>query len=323
MPEYQLKSRILSLYYVMSATALAALCYGYYLQGFYPLTLTGSIGIPLFLFAAIYHFIQRDNPTHYYVDLILLCCITSLILYNIEDYSHFILHWAYSLPLISFFILPIMLAIFSNILFLSLIFMFLYGTQDLNILIRTLINFGLLTGSAWSYAYLAELKNKSLKQLAITDHITGTYNKRHLLHLLKQEISRCKVTENKLGLIALEIDEIQQTIDIHGRGPTHQFLKDFIAEISKLTRNEDEIFREKGGLFFILLPNCSKDGGIVLKERLEHRIKQSTWVPINEISVSTSITTYDNSMNEQAMYNDAVNKLRRNQQNRLRILATA
>lgn len=321
MPEYQLKSRILSIYYVLCAIALSVLCYDYYLQGFYPLTLTGSASIPLFLFAAIYHFIQRDNPTHYYVDLLLLLCITSLILYQIGEYPDFMLHWAFSLPLISFFILPLSLALVMHLTMLSLIGGVFVEYQNVDAAIRAATNYGLLTGSAWCYAYLAALKNQSLKRLAITDYLTGAYNKKHLMELLKQEIARSQATGNHLGLIALEIDDFQQMNDIHGRGPTNQLLKNFTEELRKLTRAGDEVFREADSQFFLLLPNCSKDGAIVLKERLRRHIDQLTWEPISEITIVTGVVALEPGMNEAQLYENAISGLRRSQQNSLRLLA--
>lgn len=273
--------------YSLATIAIAFLLYDQYQQGLYSLVLTNALAIPAFLFSAIFIYVNRHQYLYIRINYILICLLSVLALYQMPYYPNIVVHFIYALPLFSFFALPLYPATFINLILGFGMVSVLWWQQDFETALRTGTNYGLLLGSAWSFAYLTLLKGWSLKRLALTDHFSGAYNYRHFVYAFQREIARSHSAGKEVSLIALLIDDYAMLIDIYGQQVVSEILPNLVDTAQQLIRLEDEIFRLGPDLFVLLLPNCAEENAHVLKERIKKGIAEQNWQPINELSLST------------------------------------
>ena len=291
MNEEQYKSRLIIAVYLGYATILLATCYDHYLNGHYDLVLSTSIALPAFIISACYKFINRNTPHTDYLALPLLVLIGGLVLFQVKNHPNLMVVWAHSLPIFSFLILTISLAVLFNGIFMLLLGIQLYAVLPQDAAIPSLLNYTLLMIISWAFAYKITHKQHVLSQLTITDFLTGAYTQKQLYKVLEQEISRSKVTGRPLSIIALDIDQYKQINDIHGHIEGDRLLVSFTQYIRAMVRAGDEIFRYHGTSFILILPNSTKDGAIVIQERIQRAVSNKKWSAIGDISITTAHAT--------------------------------
>ena len=115
---------------------------------------------------------------------------------------------------------------------------------------------------------------EELRKQAITDSLTGLYNRRFFLETAKQSFSESKRHSNPFSLIIIDIDLFKKVNDTFGHA-TGDAVITFIGEcISKLLRNEDVLARVGGEEFAILLPHTAIDIAHSLAENIRSSISK-------------------------------------------------
>ena len=113
-----------------------------------------------------------------------------------------------------------------------------------------------------------EKANAKLKQLAVTDDVTGLYNQRFLAQWLGCEVKRWDRYGGLLSAVLLDLDRFKAVND--GRG--HLFGSRVIGRVGALLRRSvrevDMCVRYGGDEFVVLLPGTPLDGAQILAERL-------------------------------------------------------
>ena len=138
------------------------------------------------------------------------------------------------------------------------------------------------------------LLKEKLKQEAITDPLTGIYNKRHFNIIAQTEYNRSIRQNLDMSIIMLDIDYFKQINDNYGH-----FMGDFILqEVSKVfksqIRDEDTLFRIGGEEFTIILPHTNMDKSILIADKIrvmiENKVFRSSGKEIS-ITVSLGVST--------------------------------
>lgn len=108
--------------------------------------------------------------------------------------------------------------------------------------------------------------------LALTDSLTGLYNRRYLMvHL--ETLLRKNVESNKcLCVLMLDIDHFKRINDTHGHGVGDQILKSFADCISYRLRSFDLVVRLGGEEFVVVLPDINLDMAMQVAERLRKSV---------------------------------------------------
>jgi diguanylate cyclase (GGDEF)-like protein len=321
MQQQQLTLRIQIILYTLASLAICILMIDQYRQGLYSLVLSNAIGVPAFLFSAIYLYINRDHSPSLWVHHVLIILLAILALYQLVDYPTLMTHYLYALPLFSFFCLPVLNATIINVTIAAITSLMMWNSLGWEEGLRSGTNYCLFLGSAWCYAYLTQIKQNSLRRLALTDQVSGAYNKRHFYHTLDREISRSENSNDPISLIALTIDDYHQMVDIHGRRSINGFLSLFTERSRNVIRAGDEIFRLEEDLFILLLPHCPNDGAIVLMERIKRNLQQQSWDPIPELNLSTSAATWSTGETSKELQKRLLQSLPKQQKTTLQLAA--
>ncbi|MDQ2101618.1 sensor domain-containing diguanylate cyclase [Azospirillum isscasi] len=110
-----------------------------------------------------------------------------------------------------------------------------------------------------------------LRQLSITDSLTGTSNRRHFVEAAEQELARVRRYGRPASLLMLDIDHFKSINDTHGHAVGDEALRAFTAACRGLLRENDLLGRTGGEEFAILLPETDVAGARMVAERIRRR----------------------------------------------------
>lgn len=125
----------------------------------------------------------------------------------------------------------------------------------------------IITGQAAIVIDRARLYGE-LVQDAMTDPLTGLYNRRYLVERLHEELSRAERHVSGLSAIMLDIDKFKDVNDRFGHDAGDIVLVDLAAAVRSIVRTEDIVARYGGEEYCVLIPNitpCEAEG---MAERL-------------------------------------------------------
>ena len=126
-----------------------------------------------------------------------------------------------------------------------------------------------------SHAAIAVENTRLIKQiqwLAITDPLTGLYNRRGLFEYGQREVDRFRRFGRPFVAIMLDIDLFKNVNDTHGHNIGDQVLVVLANELHKKVRDIDILGRYGGEEIVIILPETDQVGGIQMAERLRKHI---------------------------------------------------
>ena len=117
---------------------------------------------------------------------------------------------------------------------------------------------------------------EEVQRLAITDSLTGLYNRRHFLELAEHELQRARRYRRFLSAIMLDIDHFKQVNDTYGHAAGDHVLKEVADCCRQVMRKEDVLGRYGGEEFVIMLPESNLSATCQVAERLRQSIAQKT-----------------------------------------------
>lgn len=144
-------------------------------------------------------------------------------------------------------------------------------------------------------AEIAERKElqETLERLAVTDALTGVYNRRHFFDLAASEISRALRYKRPLSMIMIDIDHFKRVNDRYGHLVGDQVLASIAERVRTELRINDIMGRYGGEEFSILLPEtCGSDTELVA-ERLRSNVAGQPFLTDRgtiQITISLGVT---------------------------------
>lgn len=107
------------------------------------------------------------------------------------------------------------------------------------------------------------------EQMAMTDVLTGAFNRRYLLQNLNHELRRAHRSHGDLSVLVLDFDHFSLVNDHYGHAAGDAALTELVKRIqSSLPRNGDWCARLGGDEFVVVLPHTDITGAGVLAEKL-------------------------------------------------------
>lgn len=134
----------------------------------------------------------------------------------------------------------------------------------------------------------AQLHGEVLKQ-AVTDTLTGLYNRRGLFELGQREVNRAHRFVRPLSSILLDIDHFKQINDTHGHLVGDQILAGVSAQCHAELRQVDLLGRYGGDEFLALLPETELANAVLVAERLRKKVSDLSF-PAEEKLIRVSIS---------------------------------
>lgn len=133
-----------------------------------------------------------------------------------------------------------------------------------------------------------------MKQQVIRDSMTQLYNHHHFRQLLQSELSRAQRYKRPLSLLFCDIDHFKAVNDTYGHIAGDRIIKALASKFRIETRESDHAARYGGEEFAFILTETSKEGAILIAERLRSEIESmDITYGGNSISITLSFGVAD------------------------------
>jgi len=147
------------------------------------------------------------------------------------------------------------------------------------------------------WRYTEQLRNsvKASIEMAITDALTGLYNRRyletHLSHMIDHYVNRSKV----LSVLAVDVDFFKAINDTHGHDAGDKVLQELAQRLRDHTRSIDLCCRIGGEEFIVVLPNTDTYTAEKIGERLRRAVASKSFTigapSLVPVTISAGIAT--------------------------------
>lgn len=134
---------------------------------------------------------------------------------------------------------------------------------------------------------------EAMSQLALTDQLTGTSNRRKLYMDLQRGIGSVKRHGRPLSVILFDLDHFKLINDSHGHDRGDDILREVVRTISPLLRTTDHFGRWGGEEFILVAPETNLEQASDLAERLRLAIAEINLEQASEVTASFGIAEYD------------------------------
>ncbi len=138
---------------------------------------------------------------------------------------------------------------------------------------------------------------EKILDLSRYDSLTGLLNRNYFDENLRLEVARSSRHGSELSLLFLDVDNFKAVNDTYGHLAGDVVLKEIAAIILQEKRAEDISTRFGGDEMALILPETGKEEGMVLAERIRHRVEKHIFRYREEairVTVSGGLTALSN-----------------------------
>ena len=108
----------------------------------------------------------------------------------------------------------------------------------------------------------AARRTESLHRLAVTDYLTGAFNRRYFYHVSDQILQRKAGGDARVSLLLFDIDNFKRYNDTYGHAAGDEILREITRLIQQTTRSQDIVARIGGDEFAVLFwDNAPRQAG--------------------------------------------------------------
>ncbi len=152
---------------------------------------------------------------------------------------------------------------------------------------------------------------EEVREQAITDGLTGLYNRRYFEEYIAKEVTRSFRQGQPFSIVGIDLDFLKKINDEYGHAYGDLAIKTVADVLKQNARSIDVAARMGGEEFNILLPGIDSAGAMAAAERIRKAIEERELDTIGQITASVGVATFlehsDNleellELTDQAMY---------------------
>jgi diguanylate cyclase (GGDEF)-like protein len=152
---------------------------------------------------------------------------------------------------------------------------------------------------AWALARTLTGLHERVASQAVTDPLTGLWNRRYMSDTLDREVARALRFGHPISMIILDVDDFKEINDRRGHLQGDIVLESVADVVREATRSIDVAARYGGDELALILVETGREGAAILGERLGERMR-STEVPLREggsmrVTISVGVATLPDS----------------------------
>jgi len=132
-----------------------------------------------------------------------------------------------------------------------------------------------------------------LRELVVTDPLTGLPNYRRLLEVLGMEIARADEHKQQFAVVFFDMDGLKRINDEHGHLIGSRAVCRFAETLRAACRTTDTAARYGGDEFVAVLTETDVEGARVVVRRVEERLADDTDQPALSVSAGMAIYPRD------------------------------
>ena len=128
--------------------------------------------------------------------------------------------------------------------------------------------------------------------LALTDSLTGVFNRRYVSAHLPRLLDRAADSNKPVSILMFDIDHFKRVNDTFGHDVGDEVLREVAIRSARNLRNFDLVARLGGEEFVVIMPDTDGESALMVAERLRQRIGDTPFAvsaPIGEITVTVSV----------------------------------
>ncbi len=130
-----------------------------------------------------------------------------------------------------------------------------------------------------------------IQQMAITDELTGLFNRRYFMQEMGREIARVQRSRQPFAVLMIDIDLFKEINDQWGHREGDRVLKEVAVALKAASRKSSILARYGGEEFVCLLPETPLAGGILGGERLREAVAALKGVP-RPVTISVGVAAF-------------------------------
>jgi len=133
---------------------------------------------------------------------------------------------------------------------------------------------------------------RNLEELALTDGLTGAWNRRRFEESVESEIHRAARECQPLTMMLIDIDHFKCINDTLGHDAGDKVLVELAGLLRDSVRKSDSVTRWGGEEFVLLLPNTGLAAAQALAERIRECIEQHSFELVDRVTASFGVAEF-------------------------------
>jgi two-component system cell cycle response regulator len=125
--------------------------------------------------------------------------------------------------------------------------------------------------------------------MAVTDPLTGLYNRRYTNNHLESLIARHQPGGRGLAAMVLDLDRFKSINDAHGHGAGDEVLREFSRRLRENVRGIDLVSRVGGEEFLVVMPDILPENATRVAERVRGAVEKAGF-QLKDVAVPLPVT---------------------------------
>ena len=135
-------------------------------------------------------------------------------------------------------------------------------------------------------------KNQELERLAVTDRLTGLYNRLRLDQIQDKELAYAERYGVSFSLLLMDVDKFKSINDQFGHRTGDLVLIDLARVLLDNIRKTDTLGRWGGEEFLIICPNTPTENAILMAENIRQKVAEHQFAVVGQKTISVGISSY-------------------------------
>jgi diguanylate cyclase (GGDEF)-like protein len=145
---------------------------------------------------------------------------------------------------------------------------------------------------------------QKMRRLAITDNLTGAYNRHFFNETLPRELERARRYEKSLTILILDLNDFKKYNDTYGHLRGDVILKMIARIFASQLRSTDTIARFGGDEFVVILPETNRHRATQVAARIQQAVTTQIEAEM-PLSVSIGIASYRPGLTPEQLLDEA------------------
>lgn len=141
-----------------------------------------------------------------------------------------------------------------------------------------------------------------LEKISATDHLTGAWNRAHLVRVVASEMARSVRFRQPLSALLIDIDHFKQVNDTHGHLAGDAVLCELVNIVQHKIRSADLLFRWGGEEFVVLAVSTGYRDAQTLAEHLRARVAAHRFPAAGSLTISIGVAEHTGSETAEAWF---------------------
>jgi len=147
-------------------------------------------------------------------------------------------------------------------------------------------------------AYVNSAQREQLRIQALTDELTGLYNRRHFERCLSSVLRDERDRGGPTSVVYFDVDAFKGINDTFGHAVGDQVLREFSEVLRSQSRRDDIPCRTGGEEFCLVLPRTSREEARDVAHRVVAAVRAAHLGPSRDLTVSAGVATSPDSRDD-------------------------